>query len=85
MNSSVKQAIIDSDNGLIGAKELSELMPMCCKIDTWKQISFKFESNYHNFNEKEFEYATCEMPIMVLCVDVLRACVSFVDAIESRM
>ena len=46
---------------LFGAKPLHELMLAYCQLDSWEQISVKFESEFITFiQENAFEIVVCQ-------------------------
>ena len=46
---------------LFGAKPLPEPLLGYCQMDSWEQISVKFESEIYNFNqENAFENVVCQ-------------------------
>ena len=46
---------------LVGAKPLPGPMLVYCQLDTWEQVSVKFESEFYLFNqENAFENVVCQ-------------------------
>ena len=46
---------------LFGAKPLPEPMLVCCRLNSWEQISVKFESEFYHFHKKNAsEIVVCQ-------------------------
>ena len=46
---------------LFGNKPLPELMLACCQLDSWEQISVKFESEFYHFRSRNCIW-NCRLP-----------------------
>ena len=44
---------------LVGAKPLSEPMVVYCQLDSWEQISMKFELKFYHFHSRKFIWTCC--------------------------
>ena len=49
------------DCRLFGAKPFSKLMLVYCQLDSWEQISVKFESEYYHFHSRKCIW-NCRLP-----------------------